>query len=243
MSERKVALVTDGMSTLGSAICRRLQRAGFQVAASYPPPQRTPEAWRAAQRDDGFAFTTICADLGDRADCAALAGKLLAAHGRLDVLVNLATVPDAPGTGLADVTPARWHAGLRTVRDEAFNVIGAVLPAMLARHWGRVIQVAAPPAWPVAGTGQAVDHAAANAALHGLTRALALELARQGVTVNTIVPGYLRGGADAAIVAHIPVGRLGVPDDVAALAAYLASDLAGFVTGAQIAVNGGQHMA
>jgi acetoacetyl-CoA reductase len=246
MSERKVALVTDGMSALGSAICRRLHRDGFQVTASYPPYQRTPEAWLAAQRDDGFAFTTTCADLGEHADCAALVGKLLAARGRLDVLVNLSTAPDAAGASLADVTPARWHAGLGTVRDQAFNITGAVLPSMLARQWGRIIRVAAPPAWPVPGERQAVHHAAANAALQGFTRALALEMARLGITVNTIVPGYLHGGDEAmhaaTIVPHIPVGRLGAPDDVAALAAYLASDLAGFVTGAQIAVNGGQHM-
>lgn len=246
MSERKVALVTDGMSMLGSAICRRLQRDGFHVTASYPPQQRTPEAWLAAQRDDGFAFTTTCADLGERADCSALVGKLLVAHGRLDVLVNLSAVGDTVGANLADVTPAQWQAGLRTIRDDAFNITEAVLPSMMERHWGRIIRVTSPPAWPVPGDRQAVHQAAANAALQGLTRALALEMARQGITVNTIVPGYLRGNDAAlhadAIVPHIPVGRLGAPDDVAALAAYLASDLAGFVTGAQIAINGGQHM-
>lgn len=242
MSERKVALVTDGMSALGSAVCRRLQRDGFHVTASYPPHQHTPEAWRAAQRDDGYAFTTTCADLGERADCFALVGNLLAMRGRLDVLVHLARAPDAAGAKLADVTRAQWQGGLRSVRDDAFHITEQVLPAMMERQWGRIIRVASPPAWPVPGDGLAVHHATANAALQGLTRALALELARHGITVNTIVPGYLQGSDDAAILPHIPVGRLGAPDDVAALAAYLASDLAGYVTGAQIAINGGQHM-
>jgi acetoacetyl-CoA reductase len=247
MSEHKAALVTDGMSALGTAICRRLQRDGFHVTASYPPRQRNPEAWLAAQRDDGFAFTTTCADLGERADCVALVGKLLAARGRLDVLVHLARASGAAGAGLADVTPAQWQAGLRSVREDAFNITGEVLPSMLARRWGRIIRVAAPPAWPVPGDRQAVHQAAANAALSGFTRALALEMARVGITVNTIVPGYLLGGDhvmdEAAIAPHIPVGRLSAPDDVAALVGYLASDIAGFVTGAQIAINGGQHMA
>lgn len=244
MSERKVALVTHGMSALGSAICRRLQRDGFQVTTSYPPHQRTPEAWLAAQRDDGFAFTSICADLAVPADCAALVGRMQAARDRIDVLVNLAIVPDQSAVRLRDMTPARWRS-VRAMLDGAFELTRQVLPIMQARQWGRIIQVAAGPAWPLPGAALAVDHAAANAALQGLTRALALEMARQGVTVNAIVPGCLTCNADAdaaSSVPYIPVGRLGAPEEVAALAAYLASDLAGFVTGAQIAINGGQHM-
>ncbi|WP_332877576.1 SDR family oxidoreductase [Massilia sp. S19_KUP03_FR1] len=244
MSERKVALVNDGMSALGSAVCRRLHREGFQVTASYPPHQSTPEAWLAAQRDDGFSFSGICADPGAEADCAALVEKMLVARDRLDVLVNLAMLPDLGGASLRDLTPRRWQA-VRAMLGGAFHLTHQVLPVMQARQWGRIIQIAAGPAWPLPGAIQAPDHAAANAALQGFTRALALEVARQGVTVNTIVPGCLACNVDASeasSLAHIPVGRLGAPEEVAALVAYLASDLAGFVTGAQLAINGGQHM-
>ena len=244
MSERKVALVTDGMSALGSAICRRLHRDGFEVAVLYPPHQGMPEAWLAAQRDDGFSFKTMCADAGDPAGCAALIDKLLAAQGRLDVLVHLAVLPDRAAAGLRDVTPERWQS-VRAMLDGAVHLSKAALPGMSLRQWGRIIAVAAGPAWPLPGGRQAVDHAAANAALQGFTRALALEVARQRVTVNTVVPGCLACNDDvraAESVPHIPVGRLGTAEEVAGLVAYLASDLAGFVTGAQLAINGGQHM-
>jgi acetoacetyl-CoA reductase len=247
MSDRKTALVIHGMGALGTAICRRLHSDGFVVAATAPPDQCTPDAWLAAQRDDGFAFQAWCVDIGDAAGCAAAIGKLLASQGRLDVLVHVAATPEQgqADAGLGDVSQAHWRAALRLVLDGAFNVNKLAVVPMLERGWGRIIQVA--PAWPVA-----LCQAAANAGLHGLTKALALEVARHGVTVNTIAPGYLRldaalgnaapASAMAGAAAQIPVGRLGEAADVAALVSYLASDSAAFVTGAQLAINGGQHM-
>jgi acetoacetyl-CoA reductase len=257
MSKRKVALVIDGMSSLGTAICQHLRRAGMTVALSYPAGQRHPEAWLAAQRDEGWSFNAWPLDVAAFDDCAALVGKVVAMHGRLDVLINLASAPmDADGrvgAQLGQLSRTAWRAGLRDVLDGAFNLNKHALPPMLEQQWGRIIQVAAAPAWPLPGRRLAASHAAANAALHGLARALALETARHGVTVNTVMPGYLRhddgiAGArtgasdDGAIAAHIPVGRLGNAAEVAALVGYLASDDAAFVTGAQIAINGGLHM-
>jgi acetoacetyl-CoA reductase len=258
MSERKVALVIDGMSGLGTAICHRLQSNGLTVMASYPVHQRHPEAWLAAQRDEGYALSAWPADVAAPDDCAALVNKVLAAYGKLDVLVHLAAAPaeGAVPVCLGELSPADWRAALRTVTGGAFNLNKCALPPMLERQWGRIIQVAAAPAWPAPGRRLAASHAAANAALHGLARALALETARHGVTVNTIMPGYLRQNDgiapqsdartaevdEALIAAHVPVGRLGSVAEVAALVAYLASDSAAFVTGAQIAINGGQHM-
>lgn len=256
MSERKVALVIDGMSGLGTAICQRLQSNGMRVAASYTAAQRHPAAWLAAQRDEGYPVSGVLADVTAPGDCAALVESVLATHGRLDVLVHLAAVPGDGSVSLGDLAPSDWRQVLHNVTGAAFHLNQQVLPPMLERQWGRIIQVAAAPAWPAPGRRLAAHHAAANAALHGLARALALETARHGVTVNTVMPGYLRrddgltlahgagdGSADeAALVAHIPVGRLGSAVEVAALIAYLASDSAAFVTGAQIAINGGQHM-
>jgi acetoacetyl-CoA reductase len=257
MSQRKVALVIDGMSALGTAICRRLQRDGLVVVAGYPVHQRQPDAWLAAQRDEGGTFSAWRTDAGAFDDCAALVGKVLGAHGRLDVLVNLGVEPgedagaaSGPGDGasLDRMEASHWHAGLRGVHA-AFNMNKHALPPMLERQWGRIIHVAHASAWPLPGRPLAASHAAGIAALHGLTRALALETARHGVTVNTVMPGFLRHhdgvaavAEDRAVAAHIPVGRRGEATEVAALVAYLASESAGFVTGAQIAINGGQHM-
>lgn len=261
MSERKVALVMHGMSAVGTAICRRLHEDGIAVAATWSVRQRTPEAWLAAQRDDGYAFTACGADAADPAACALVVERLMASHGRLDILVNqfyLDTVVDVP---LRSVSPDAWRSVVRRGLDGVFNMNKLAVAAMLEQCAGRIIHIAAAPAWPVSGHGQPVGHAAANAALHGLTKALALETARHGVTVNTIVPGWLQRdpagfgeaptadeqqGGDAlaaAALPHIPVGRLGSAADVAGLVAYLASDAAAFVTGAQIGINGGQHMA
>ena len=261
MSQRKVALVIHGMSALGTAICRRLQRDGLIVVAGYPAHQRHPNAWLAAQRDEGGTFSAWRANAGAFDDCAVLVGKVLGAHGRLDVLVNLdgelgdeaATAAGSDsvsvsGASLGRTDPSHWRAGVRGVHD-AFNMTKHALPPMLERQWGRIIQVARASAWPLPGRPLGTGQAAGIAALHGLTRALALETARHGVTVNTVMPGLLRrqDGAGAAsddgAVAAIPVGRRGEPAEVAALVGYLASENAGFVTGAQIAINGGQHMA
>lgn len=253
MSQRKVALVIDGMSGLGTAICRRLQQDGLVVVASYPAHRRHPDAWLAAQRDEGGTFSAWRADAGSFDDCALLVGKVLGAHGRLDVLINLGEEPgdDAragAGAGLGQMAQAHWRAGLCGV-DQAFNMNKHALPPMLERQWGRIIQVARAPAWPLPGRPLAASQAAGIAALQGLTRALALETARHGVTVNTVMPGLLRQedgvaevGDDRTVAAHVPVGRRGEASEVAALVGYLASESAAFVTGAQIAINGGQHM-
>lgn len=247
MSDRKVALVVHGMDALGTAICRRLQDDGFIVAATAPLHQCMPEAWLAAQRDDGYGFQGWCVDIGEAASCAVLIDKLLASHGRLDVLVLVATAPEpAAGKRLGDMAPAQWRAGLRLALDGAFHISKQAVAPMLERRWGRIVQVLFAPGEQ----GLDIGASTANAGLHGLTKSLALEVARHGVTVNTIAPGYLRldapvaGGSAAPSdglhrAPQIPVGRPGEATEVAALVGYLVSDEAAFVTGAQLAINGG----
>lgn len=244
MSDRKVALVIHGMDALGTAICRRLQRDGFTVAATAPLHQCMPEAWLAAQRDDGFAFQGWCVDIGDPAECAAAIGKLLASHGRLDVLVHVAaTAEEAANPGLGALSQQQWRAALRLALDGAFNISKHAVTPMLEQRWGRIVQVLSAPG----GRGFSIGASTANAGLHGLTKSLALEVARHGITVNTVAPGYLRrdaalGGAGLQLdsgAAHIPVGRLGEAAEVAAMVGYLVSDEAAFVTGAHLAINGG----
>ena len=248
MENKKVALVTGGMGGLGLAICQRLNRAGYKVATTYSPSNTTPEAWLAAQRDEGFRFTAYKVDVNDYADCEWMMQKLLAEMGGVDVLVNNAGI--TRDASLRKMSHADWRAVLGTNLDSVFNMSKQAVEPMMAQRAGRIINISSVNAQQGA-FGQA-NYAAAKAGMHGFTKALALEVARHGITVNTVSPGYLRTKMvmkvptdilESRILPQIPVGRLGEPAEVAALIAYLVSDEAAFITGANIAINGGQHMA
>ena len=247
MHDNKVALVTGGMGGLGTAICRRLQAEGFRVAATYSPGNATPDAWLAAQRDEGFRFTTYRVDVTDYGDCEWMMQKLLAEMGRLDVLVNNAGI--TRDRSLRKMTHEDWLAVLRADLDSVFNMSKQAIEPMMAQRWGRIINISSVNGQQGA-FGQ-TNYSAAKAGMHGFTKALALEMARHGVTVNTVSPGYVRTKMVEAvpsdvmngkILPQIPMGRLGEPDEIAGLVAYLVSEDAGFVTGANLAINGGQHM-
>jgi acetoacetyl-CoA reductase len=247
MHDNKVALVTGGMGGLGTAICRRLQAEGFRVAATYSPGNATPDAWLAAQRDEGYRFTAYRVDVTDYGDCEWMMQKLLAELGRLDVLVNNAGI--TRDRSLRKMTLDDWQAVLRADLDSVFNMSKQAVEPMMAQRWGRIINISSVNGQQGA-FGQ-TNYSAAKAGMHGFTKALALEMARHGVTVNTVSPGYLRTKMVEAvpsdvmngkILPQIPMGRLGEPDEIAGLVAYLVSEDAGFMTGANIAINGGQHM-
>ncbi|MFL6673010.1 MAG: acetoacetyl-CoA reductase [Massilia sp.] len=247
MQNNKVALVTGGMGGLGTALCRRLQAEGFRVATTYSPGNTASDAWLAGQRDDGFGFTAYKVDVGDYADCEWMMQKLLDEMGRIDLLVNNAGI--TRDRSLRKMSFDDWQAVLRTDLDSVFNVTRQVVEPMVEQCWGRIVNISSVNGQQGA-FGQA-NYAAAKAGMHGFTKSLALELARHRITVNTVSPGYLRTKMveqvppevmQAKILPQIPLGRLGEPEEVAALVAYLASDEAAFVTGANIAINGGQHM-
>jgi acetoacetyl-CoA reductase len=227
MEDKRVALVTGGMGGLGTAICRKLDQAGFRVAATYSPGNASPHGWLAASEW--------------------MVQKLLAEMGRFDVLVNNAGI--TRDASLRKMSTDDWHAVLRANLDSVFNLSKQALEPMSAQKWGRIINISSVNGQKGA-FGQA-NYAAAKAGMHGFTKALALETARLGITVNTVSPGYLdtkmvrqvpQEVMDSKILPQIPVGRLGQPSEVAALVAYLCSEEAGFVTGANVAINGGQHM-
>jgi acetoacetyl-CoA reductase len=235
------------MGGLGTAICRRLQAEGFRVAATYSPGNATPDAWLAAQRDEGYRFTTYRVDVTDYGDCEWMMQKLLAEMGRLDVLVNNAGI--TRDRSLRKMTLEDWQDVLRANLDSVFNMSKQAIEPMMAQKFGRIINISSVNGQQGA-FGQA-NYSAAKAGMHGFTKALALEMARHGVTVNTVSPGYLRTKMVEAVPAdvmngkilpQIPVGRLGEPDEIAGLVAYLVSEDAGFMTGANLAINGGQHM-
>jgi acetoacetyl-CoA reductase len=243
----RLALVTGGMGGLGTAICRRLYADGFRVATTFSPGNTTPDAWLSAQRDDGYRFAAYKVDVGDYVDCEWMVQKLLAEFGRLDVLVNNAGI--TRDRSLRKMDHQDWQAVLRANLDSVFNMSKQAIEPMMAQRWGRIVNISSVNGQQGA-FGQC-NYSAAKAAMHGFTKALALEMARHGVTVNTVSPGYLRTKMVEAVPAEvmsgkilpqIPMGRLGEPDEVAALIAYLVSEEAGFMTGANLAINGGQHM-
>lgn len=247
MDAKRVALVTGGMGGLGESICKALFRAGFRVVTTYSPRNKEASTWIDAHRKEGFDFAAYLLDVSDYASCEAGIMKILGDTGRIDILVNNAGI--TRDSTLRKMTQQDWLEVRKTNLDSVFNMTRPVLHGMLENQWGRIINISSVNGQRGA-FGQ-TNYAAAKAAVHGFTKALALEVASKGITVNTISPGYLRTKMvlsvpreilEQKILPEIPVGRLGEPDEVAALVRFLCSDEAAFMTGANIAINGGQHM-
>ncbi len=243
----RVAVVTGGMGGLGEAICVKLSAMDYRVVATHSPGNTKAQQWLIDMKNRGHAFHAVQVDVADFDSCAAAVRQTEAEVGPIDVLVNNAGI--TRDMTFRKMGKADWDAVMRTNLDSVFNMTKAVLDNMVDRGWGRVINVSSVNGQKGA-FGQ-TNYSAAKAGMHGFTKALALEVARKGVTVNTISPGYIgtkmvmaipKEVLDAKIIPQIPVGRLGKPEEVAGLVAYLCSDEAAFVTGANIAINGGQHM-
>ncbi|KVD49535.1 beta-ketoacyl-ACP reductase [Burkholderia ubonensis] len=247
MRDERVAFVTGGMGGLGAAISRRLHAAGMTVAVSHSEHNDHVATWLTRERDAGRIFHAFEVDVADFDSCQRCGKRVIDQLGRVDVLVNNAGITrDAT---FAKMTKSEWDAVLRTDLDGLFNMTKPFVGGMIERGFGRIVNVSS-----VNGSRGAygqTNYAAAKAGVHGFTKALALELAKHGVTVNTVSPGYLatpmvesvpKEVLDAKILPQIPVGRLGQPDEIAALVAFLCSDEGAFATGADFAVNGGMHM-
>ncbi|KVT88624.1 beta-ketoacyl-ACP reductase [Burkholderia ubonensis] len=247
MRDERVAFVTGGMGGLGAAISRRLHAAGMTVAVSHSEHNDHVATWLTRERDAGRIFYAFEVDVADFDSCQRCGKRVIDQLGRVDVLVNNAGITrDAT---FAKMTKSQWDAVLRTDLDGLFNMTKPFVGGMIERGFGRIVNVGS-----VNGSRGAygqTNYAAAKAGVHGFTKALALELAKHGVTVNTVSPGYLatpmvesvpKEVLDAKILPQIPVGRLGQPDEIAALVAFLCSDEGAFATGADFAVNGGMHM-
>jgi acetoacetyl-CoA reductase len=243
----RVALVTGGMGGLGEAICIKLAALGYQVVTTHSPGNSKVAAWLKGMNSLGYGFRAYPCDVTDFDSCRDCVAAVSSEVGPVDVLVNNAGI--TRDMTFKKMTKADWDAVISTNLDSVFNMSKQVLDGMTARKWGRVINVSSVNGQKGA-FGQS-NYSAAKAGMHGFTKALALEVARQGVTVNTISPGYIgtkmvtaipQEILDSKILPLIPVNRLGKPEEIAGLVAYLASDEAAFVTGANISINGGQHM-
>ncbi|HUI99487.1 MAG TPA: acetoacetyl-CoA reductase [Usitatibacter sp.] len=244
---QRIALVTGGMGGLGEAICMKLARMGIKVVVTYSPGNVKHDAWLKEMADRDYHFSAYPCDVADYDSCVRMVGQVTKEIGPIDILINNAGI--TRDMTFKKMTKPDWDAVMHTNLDSVFNVSKPIVDGMVERGWGRVINVSSVNGQKGA-FGQ-TNYSAAKAGMHGFTKALALEVARKGVTVNTISPGYIgtqmvlaipKDVLDTKIVPQIPLGRLGKPEEVAGLCAYLASDEAAFVTGANIAINGGQHM-
>jgi len=244
---QRVALVTGGMGGLGEAICMKLADMGITVVATFSSSNSKADDWRKQMKVRGYTFHAVQVDVADFDSCAAAVKKVESEVGPVDILINNAGI--TRDLTFKKMTRVDWDAVINTNLSSVFNMTKPVVDAMVERGWGRVINVSSVNAQKGA-FGQ-TNYAAAKAGMHGFTKSLALEVARKGVTVNTISPGYIgtkmvtaipEEVLNSKILPQIPVGRLGKPEEVAGLCAYLASDEAAFITGANIAINGGQHM-
>ena len=247
MAQRKTAVVTGGMGGLGETISTKMADAGYKVVVTYSPSNTKYKSWLEEMKGRAYAFAAYPVDVVDFDDCAAKCEQMQRDCGPIDILVNNAGI--TRDMTFKKMTKADWDAVMRTNLDSCFNMTKQVMDGMVDRGWGRVINVSSVNGQKGA-FGQ-TNYSAAKAGIHGFTKALALEVAKKGVTINTISPGYIgtkmvtaipKEILDSKILPQIPIGRLGRPDEVAGLIIYLCSEEAAFVTGANISINGGQHM-
>ena len=244
---KRVAIVTGGIGGLGTEICKHLARAGRMViAADLGNRQERLAAFRdeVQEFEDRIIFAPV--DVSRFEDCSALVQHIAEDHGGVDILINAAGI--TRDVSLRKMEERQWHELMHVNLDGVFNMCRPVIEGMITQGFGRIVNISS-----VNGqTGQfgQTNYSAAKAGMHGFTMALAREVAKKGVTVNTVSPGYCRTemvmkvaeDIRAQIIAQIPVGRLGEPSDIARTVAFLTADDAGFITGANMPVNGGYFM-
>lgn len=244
---KQIAVVTGGMGGIGEAISIQLHDAGYAVVVTFSPDNTGANEWLRRMETQGRQFRAYPVDVSDYDSCARCVKRIAADVGPVSILINNAGITrDASFSKLDKVN---WDAVMRTNLDSVYNMTKQVCDGMVEQGWGRIVNISSI-IGSKGGFGQ-TNYAAAKAGMHGFTKSLALEVAKKGVTVNTVSPGYIATKMvmavpqeirETKIVPQIPVGRLGEPGEVASLVRYLCSREAGFVTGANIAINGGQHL-
>jgi len=234
------------MGGIGSAICRRLGANGTRIVAGCLPGYERKEEWLDKLRGEGYQVYAAEGNVEDYESCADMMYRVRSTVGPIDILVN--------GAGITRdgvfkrMSPNDWYAVINTNLNSVFNVTRQVIEGMMERGWGRIVNISSVNA--LKGQFGQTNYSAAKAGMHGFTKALAQEVVKKGVTVNTISPGYvdtdmvraIKPEVLQSIVSSIPIGRLARPEEIAGLVGYLASEDAGYITGANISINGGLYM-
>jgi acetoacetyl-CoA reductase len=242
---QRTALVTGGTGGIGTAIVRYLARQGHRVATNYRDEAKAA-AWREDMIRDGIDVVMVPGDVADPVSAAAMVRSIEDLAGPIEILINNAGI--TRDTTFHKMDFQQWTDVVNTNLNAVFNVTRPVIEGMRSRQWGRIVQISS-----INGQkgqyGQA-NYAAAKAGMHGFTISLAQENARFGITVNTVSPGYV--GTDlvmavpedirAKIISQIPVGRLGRPEEIAHAVAFLTSEDSSWITGSNLAINGGHYM-
>jgi acetoacetyl-CoA reductase len=241
----RVALVTGGTGGIGTAIVKRLAKLGHKVATNYRDESQA-KAWAANMKAHGVDVAIVPGDVGDVGAAEAIVKGVEQQLGPIDILVNNAGI--TRDTTFHKMSAMQWQEVINTNLNSCFNMTRPVIEGMRNRKWGRILQISS-----INGQkgqyGQA-NYAASKAGMHGFTISLAQENAKFGITVNTVSPGYVATEMVMAvpeevrnkIAAQIPVGRLGEPDEIAYAVAFFVDEDARWITGANLAINGGQYM-
>lgn len=244
----KIALVTGGMGGIGTVIAQHLAQAGATVAVTYYKHgnHELAKAWKEQQAALGYDFETFYVDLTDMRSTEQMVEQVIKKFGRIDILVNNAGVTE--DITLAKMQPEQWYKVINNNLNSVFHVTSKVLQQMLKNQYGRIINISSINGQK--GQFGQTNYCAAKAGIHGFTKALAQEVAKKGITVNTISPGYVRTGMLEkvnpeildGIIKQIPIGRLAEPNEIARSVTFLAETASGYITGANLSINGGQYM-
>jgi acetoacetyl-CoA reductase len=243
---QRIALVTGAMGGLGTAICQAFAKDGYKVVAAYHPQFDNKDEWLKEMAAAGFNdFICVSGDVSKLDECQAMVADAEAKAGPIDILVNNAGI--TRDKFFSKMEKDQWEAVISTNLSSLFNMTKQVSAKMAERGWGRIINISSVNG--VKGQAGQANYSAAKAGVIGFTKALAQELATKGVTVNAVAPGYvatkmvmaIREDILKGIVDTIPMKRLCRPEEIGGICSYLASDIAAYMTGATMNINGGLY--